>query len=280
MRTVIAANNVLGRLVFSFRSRTQRLRKGRSFWRKGATAFDASQPTQKLAPLIIATILLLNPIASEAQTPPGDATRGAQLYRACAACHSLTPDRNMTGPSLAGVWGRKAGSLKSFERYSPALKTSDVVWDEKTLDAWLRSPAHFISGNHMTFAGISDARQRADLIAFLKDASAGRMPSAGQVGMGQGTTAAMSPQFTDLKKVGPDKQVTSIRICHDSYFVMTADGKTADFWEPNLRFKTDSSDTGPLAGKPVILPAGMMGDRASVFFASSDEITPFIKHQC
>jgi len=91
---------------------------------------------------------------------------------------------------------------------------------------------------------------------------------------------AMSPQFTDLKKVGPDKQVISIRICRDSYFVTTADGSTADFWEPNLRFKTDSSDTGPLAGKPVILPAGMMGDRASVFFASPDEITPFIKHQC
>jgi cytochrome c len=276
MRTVIAANNVLGRLVFSFRSRTQRLRNGRSFWRNGATAFDASQPTPKLVPLIIATILLLNPVVSEAQVPSGDATKGAQLYRACAACHSLTPGRNMTGPSLAGVWGRKAGSLKSFERYSPALKTSDVVWDEKTLDAWLRSPARFISGNHMTFAGISDARQRADLIAFLKDASAGRMLAAGQGGMGQ----AMSPEFTDLKKIGPDKQVTSIRICHDSYFVTTADGKMADFWEPNLRFKTDSSDTGPLAGKPVILPAGMMGDRASVFFASPDEITPFIKHQC
>lgn len=138
----------------------------------------------------------------------------------------------------------------------------------------------FISGNHMTFAGISDARQRADLIAFLKDASAGRMPSAGRGGMGQGMTGAMSPQFTDLKKIGPNKQVTSIRICHDGYFVTTADGRTADFWEPNLRFKTDSSDTGPLAGKPVILPAGMMGDRASVFFASPDEITPFIKHQC
>ncbi len=275
MNTVRTANNYLGRLVFSLRS-VRRLRKRRGFSPNGPTAFDASQSTQKLAALVIATIVLLTPFASKAQVPSGDATKGAQLYRACAACHSLTPDRNMTGPSLAGVWGRKAGSLKSFERYSPVLKASDVIWVEKTLDAWLRSPARFIPGNHMTFAGISDARQRADLIAFLKDASAGRMLAAGQGGMGQ----AMSPEFTDLKKIGPDKQVTSIRICHDSYFVTTADGKMADFWEPNLRFKTDSSDTGPLAGKPVILPAGMMGDRASVFFASPDEITPFIKHQC
>jgi cytochrome c len=62
--------------------------------------------------------------------------------------------------------------------------------------------------------------------------------------------------------------------------VTTADGQTTDFWEVNLRLKTDSSDTGPLAGKPVILPAGMMGDRASVFFATPDEISTFIKQQC
>jgi cytochrome c len=240
---MITANNGLGGSISSLPSSARRLRKPWWFCPKGAMAFDARQTTQKLVPLIVVTVLLLNPVGSEAQVPPGNATEGAQLYRACAACHSLTPDRNMTGPSLAGVWGRKAGNLKSFERYSPALKASDVVWDEKTLDAWLRSQARFIPGNHMTFAGMPDARQRPDLIAYLKEASAGRMPSAGQGGMGQGMMGAMSPQFTDLKKVGPDKRVTSVRICHDSYFVTTADGKTADFWEPNLRFKTDSSDT-------------------------------------
>ena len=51
----------------------------------------------------------------------GDAEKGAAVFRACAACHSLKPDRNMTGPSLAGFWERKAGALASFERYSPAL---------------------------------------------------------------------------------------------------------------------------------------------------------------
>jgi len=62
--------------------------------------------------------------------------------------------------------------------------------------------------------------------------------------------------------------------------VTTADGQTLDFWEVNLRLKTDSRETGPLAGKPVLMGAGMGGDRASVFFAAPEEISAFIKHQC
>jgi cytochrome c len=223
--------------------------------------------------------MMLATIGARAQTPPSSAEKGAQVFGACAACHSLAPDRNMTGPSLAGIWGRKAGSLKSFERYSPALKASSVVWDEKTLDAWLTSPSHFIPDNRMTFAGISDAGQRADLIAFLKEASGGQMPAAAGQG-GGGMMGGMAPHFTDLKKVGPDRQVRSIRMCHDSYFVTTADGKTSDFWEPNLRFETDSSALGPPHGMPAIMPAGMMGDRAAVIFAAPEEISTFIKHHC
>lgn len=218
-----------------------------------------------LAAVVAAVIV----IGARAETPPGDAAQGARLFRACAACHSLAPSRNMTGPSLAGIWGRKAGSLESFARYSPALKAATIVWDGQSLDAWLKSPAGFIPDNGMAFAGISDPQQRADMIAFLKEASASPVPAAAPAG-----------HFQDLKKLGPDRQVRSIRVCRDSYFVTTADGKTAAFWEPNLRFKTDSTGTGPLAGKPVIMPAGMIGDRASVFFAASDEISPFIKRRC
>jgi cytochrome c len=206
-------------------------------------------------------------VGAHAAPLSGDAEQGARLYRACVACHSLVPDRNMTGPSLAGVWRRKAGSLKSFERYSAVLKAADVVWDENSLDAWLKSPAGLIPGNRMIFPGISEAKQRADLVAFLKAASAGRIP-------------VREPGFQDLKKLGPGHQVQAIRYCRDTYHVTTADGRTNDFWEVNLRFKTDSSETGPLAGKPAILPAGMQGDRASVFFASPDEIGPFIEQQC
>lgn len=221
------------------------------------------------------TLLLAVGVLSASAIPAlsaGDAERGAALYRACAACHSLEPDRNMTGPSLAGIWQRKAGSLASFERYSPALNSSNIVWDERSLDAWLTSPQGLVPHNRMIFPGMPDARQRADLIAFLKRASA--------AGQRQAAPGAASAGSQDLKKLGPDRQIQAIRYCRDTYHVTTADGQTADFWERNLRFKTDSSDRGPLAGKPVIEPAGMMGDRASVFFAAPEEIGTFIKGQC
>jgi hypothetical protein len=76
----------------------------------------------------------------------------------------------MTGPSLAGVIGRKAGALASFQRYSPALKSSNVIWNEETLDAWLAKPDAFIPGSRMTFEGIKPVAIRADIIAYLKSA--------------------------------------------------------------------------------------------------------------
>lgn len=203
----------------------------------------------------------------------GNAERGAKLFRACTACHSLRPEQNMTGPSLAGIWGRKAGGLDSFERYSPALKSAGVVWNEKSLDAWLKDPAGFIPHNRMTFPGIKEAPARADLIAFLKAPSAAgpKAPQAAQ----QDDTG-----HPDLKKVGPGEQVKAIRYCHDTYRVTTADGEMHDFWEANLRFKTDSTALGPPEGTAAILPGGMMGDRASVFFAKPEDISALIKHEC
>lgn len=93
------------------------------------------------------------------------------------------------------------------------------------------------------------------------------------------TKTRSSPPFQNLKEVGLDRQLATIHYDKDTYKVTTADGRSTDFWEANLRFKIDSSDFGPLAGKPVILPSGMMGDRASVFFASPGEMSALIKHQ-
>jgi cytochrome c len=72
----------------------------------------------RLAPIIM---LMLITLSGRATAQPGDAARGERMYRACVACHSLEPNRNMSGPSLAEVWNRKSGSLPSFPRYSPAL---------------------------------------------------------------------------------------------------------------------------------------------------------------
>lgn len=202
----------------------------------------------------------------------GDPARGEQDFRACAACHSLVPNHNMTGPSLAGVVGRKAGTLASFQRYSPALKSSDVVWSEQTLDAWLTKPSSFIPGSRMLFEGIDKAQIRADLIAYLKQATASSQAQHGP--------AVGSPGDTDLKKLDPENKVQSITYCPDTYRVTTADGQTQEFWERNLRFKTDSSAIGPDKGVPALFGAGMQGDRASVIFSTPEEIGNFIKRQC
>ena len=106
---------------------------------------------RQLAALTFALPLLLSFAKSEAAN---DASKGEQYFRACVACHSLTPDHNMTGPSLAGVFGRKAGTLASFNRFSSALQASGVVWNEQTLDAWLAGPTHFIPDSRMPFEGI------------------------------------------------------------------------------------------------------------------------------
>src|SRR3979490_2078201 len=117
--------------------------------------------------IAVATIALLSPALAQ----DGDASRGRQDFRACAPCHSLEADRNMTGPSLAGLWGRKAGSLPSFDRYSDALKSSGIIRDDRSLDGWLTDPERMVPDNDMPFEGIKDARVRADLLAFLKEAT-------------------------------------------------------------------------------------------------------------
>jgi cytochrome c len=95
-----------------------------------------------------------------------DAAAGKQVFAQCAACHS-TSDSNGIGPGLKGVVGRKAGSVAGF-RYSSALAQTGYAWDEKALDAFLASPSKAIPGNAMPFPGLSDAKQRADVIAFLE----------------------------------------------------------------------------------------------------------------
>jgi cytochrome c len=155
------------------------------------------------------------------------------------------------------------------------LKQAGVVWNEKTLDDWLRDPAAFIPGNQMQFQGLRDARPRKDLVAYLKAASEGKTEPAAPGGGMMG-----SPQRPDLKKLDAENRVAAIRYCADSYFVTTANGENLAFWEFNLRFKTDSSSRGPARGQPVLVPAGMMGDRAQVVFSSPSEISGFIRSEC
>jgi len=232
----------------------------------------------RILPLAIAMLLLTG---VPAMAEPGNAARGERAYRACVACHSLEPDRNMTGPSLAEVWNRKSGSLASFPRYSPALKSAGIIWTDDTLDEWIKDPQHFIRGNTMTFPGMKDARQRADLLAFLREVTQpGRAPKTTQGGNQMGGMMMGGGAVPNLKTLDPQARVQAIHHCGDTYKVATADGKVRDFWERNLRFKTDVSDEGPQRGAPALVGAGMMGDRADVIFAGPEEISGFISRQC
>ncbi len=210
----------------------------------------------------------------------GDAKRGGKLFRACVACHALRKDVHTTGPSLAGMWGRKAGQVKSFARYSKQLRASGITWGENTLYAWIADPSALVPGTFMRFRGIQKDQDRADLIAFLKLAMA---PGGASYVTKKGI---VSRDYTEGQIPGPLKglpkaaQVLHVRHCRDSYFVSTADGRKTPYWEMNVRIKLDTRHTGPEAGKPMIVGAGMAGDRVSIVFSSLNEITQFIVEKC
>jgi len=118
-------------------------------------------------PFKLFIFVALAPLASTA-IAAGDATAGRALYQArCTACHSL--DYNGVGPAHRGVFGRTAGQAAGFA-YSEALKASHVVWNEETLDRWLSDPEKFVPGQRMGI-NVPEAKDRADLIAYLKTAT-------------------------------------------------------------------------------------------------------------
>ncbi len=121
---------------------------------------------------LLATLLpMLAVAAALAAQPVGDPQRGKAIYERCAACHSI--DRDRTGPHHAGLFGRRAGSLPGFP-YSEAMKKAGekgLVWNEKSLNEFLRDPLAYVPGTLMGYDGIKDAQERADLIAYLKQAT-------------------------------------------------------------------------------------------------------------
>jgi cytochrome c len=102
---------------------------------------------------------------------PGDPVRGDKIYERCFACHAIERDR--TGPRHAGLFGRRAGSLAGFP-YSPAMKkagAAGLVWSAETLDKFLENPMKYLPGTRMGYAGVKNDQERADLIAYLKQAT-------------------------------------------------------------------------------------------------------------
>jgi hypothetical protein len=108
------------------------------------------------------------------------------------------------------VFGRKAGTAEGFHRYSDALKSADLVWNEDTLNTFLADPQAFLPGNRMTFPGLADAQARADVITYLQTATA----TEAQAEAGEQGGMRAAPQLLDLRReLGPNNRITSIRYC-------------------------------------------------------------------
>ena len=117
----------------------------------------------KMAAIMLA--LALGGLASAAEA--ADPAAGKAVFSStCSICHSVQPSKNMVGPSLFGLVGRKTGSVPGFH-YSPANQNANLTWDDATLNKYLQSPRTVIPGTTMTYGGLKDDTKRSDLIAYL-----------------------------------------------------------------------------------------------------------------
>lgn len=134
---------------------------------EGAQAGSSAQPATSQGPELSDADKQKILASLPAPYNAADLKNGEMKFALCRSCHTITPGgANMTGPNLYGVFGRKAASVESYN-YSDVLKTSEIVWDAQHLDQWLANPRTYLPGNKMSFAGLKDAKDRADLIAFL-----------------------------------------------------------------------------------------------------------------
>jgi cytochrome c len=117
-----------------------------------------------------AAVLSLTLFLMAAARADGDAARGEARFQDCAACHKLEAGSNDVGPSLHGIFERKAAALTDF-RYSPAMKRSGISWTPETLDKFIADPQAMVSANRMPYAGMANPNDRADLIAYLQKMS-------------------------------------------------------------------------------------------------------------
>ena len=118
--------------------------------------------TQKFA--IVVAALLAGAAAARAE---GDATRGEKKFEECVACHSIDRTAQGVGPSLYGLFGRKAGMVEDF-RYSPAMKRSGILWTPQAVDTFIADPQAAVPANRMPYAGMTSESDRADLVAYLQ----------------------------------------------------------------------------------------------------------------
>src|SRR5262245_57618475 len=146
----------------------------------------------------------------------GDPQAGRLVYRKCQACHSLEPGKNMIGPSLAGIIGKRAGEVLNFN-YSAALKGSGIVWDLAALDAYVLDPQKAVPGNKMPFPGLKTENERKDVIAYLASIAAG--PQAGTQ-VAQAPRAAAPPAAATPAAPAPPPDQRSVTYIPDVRYTL------------------------------------------------------------
>ncbi|MGD9614647.1 MAG: cytochrome c family protein [Alphaproteobacteria bacterium] len=118
-----------------------------------------------------AAILILGLAAAARPCVAADPAAGKAVFNRCRICHTVEAGgRDGAGPNLHGLFGRKAGAVKHFA-YSAAMRNSGVVWDQTTLENYLRDPKRFMPGTRMAFPGIAGDKEIADLLAYLREAT-------------------------------------------------------------------------------------------------------------
>jgi cytochrome c len=126
-------------------------------------------PFVPAAVLLAAPLLLSVQLTTATALADGDPAKGKQIFNKCMVCHSIEQGVNKIGPSLHGVFGRKAGTLAGYN-YTDAMKNSGLTWDEATLDKYLTNPRKMVPGTRMVFVGLPKEQDRLDVIAYLKQA--------------------------------------------------------------------------------------------------------------
>ena len=111
--------------------------------------------------IIILSVLMLTSVAYA-----DNKVSGEKIFKRCVSCHSFT--KTKIGPPLGNIFDKKAGSVKGF-KYSKAMKNSDIIWNNCTLDNFLKKPRKYMKGTKMRFSGLKKKSHREAVIKYLKE---------------------------------------------------------------------------------------------------------------
>ena len=128
---------------------------------------SSETPAPDAAPTAAASPISAPTPAASAATPAAAAMAEPAAFAVCKACHSVEQGENGIGPSLAGIWGEKAGAVPGFE-FTDAMKNSGLVWNQATLDRYLENPREVVPGTTMAFGGVKDDAKRQAIVDYIK----------------------------------------------------------------------------------------------------------------